>query len=171
MNGRLNRLYELRDRYRVAVANVPATAARRTDPEIQARGVKFARAQKQFNLELANRRRVTAHSGTPMGLATQVPTTSPQFLGLILQEQRRVATALEALAGLVPIMQGLADTIVQALQAAQAAGQGGGQGDSDDSDDDDDGGALVDPLEQPIEDAINEVAGDEEAVGGGSDAE
>ena len=67
--------------------------------------MKFARAQKQFNLELANRRRVAAHTGTPIGVATQVPTTSPQFLGLILHEQRRVASALKALAGLVPLLE------------------------------------------------------------------
>lgn len=64
-----------------------------------ATGVKLARCQRAFNLELADHRRIAAHSGTPVGLPTQVPTTSPQFLGLILTEQRRIADALEQLVG------------------------------------------------------------------------
>jgi hypothetical protein len=96
MNGRLNRLYQLRARYDAAVtaANVP-----RTDAGVIAAGVKLARCQRQFNLELANRRRVAAHTGTPVGVPTQVPTTSPHYLGLILVEQRRIAAALEQLVG------------------------------------------------------------------------
>jgi hypothetical protein len=94
MNGRLNRVYQLRGRYNTAVdnANTP-----RTDAAVIAAGVKLARCQRQFNLELANHRRVAAHTGTPLGVPTQVPTTTPQFLGLILVEQRRIAAALEQL--------------------------------------------------------------------------
>ena len=111
MNGRLNRLYRLRGLYRNAVNAVASVAERKTNADILTRGLRFARAQRQFNLELADRRRVAARTGTPMGVATQVPTTSPQYLGLILAEQRqlvaeqrqlvaaqgRVANALEAL--------------------------------------------------------------------------
>jgi hypothetical protein len=46
-----------------------------------------------------------------MGMATQVPTTSPQFLGLILAEQRtiardqnRIANALESIVPLLEII-------------------------------------------------------------------
>jgi hypothetical protein len=94
VNGRVNRLYRLRAAYDAAVT---AAATPRTDAEVIATGVKLARAQRQFNVELTDRRRVAAHSGTPMGVSTQVPTTSPQFLGLILAEQRRIAAALEQL--------------------------------------------------------------------------
>jgi hypothetical protein len=94
LNGRLNRLYRLRSAYDAAVtaANTP-----KTDAAVIKTGVKLARCQRQFNLELANRRRIASHTGTPLGVATQVPTTSPQFLGLILVEQRRIASALEQL--------------------------------------------------------------------------
>ncbi|KAL5370656.1 hypothetical protein DPSP01_014730 [Paraphaeosphaeria sporulosa] len=67
-----------------------------------------------------------------MGVATQVPTTSPQFLGLILHEQRRVASALEALAGLVPLLEVIAANHIPPAAADDA-------GDSDGSDDDDEG--------------------------------
>ncbi|KAL5370857.1 hypothetical protein DPSP01_014628 [Paraphaeosphaeria sporulosa] len=71
LNGRLNRLYQLRDHYLATIAAAPASAiARRADANIQRTGLKFARCQKQFNLELYNRRRIAAHSGTPMGMAT-----------------------------------------------------------------------------------------------------
>lgn len=93
-NGRLNRLYILRARYDAAVL---AAATPKTDAQVIKSGVKLARCQRQFNLELANYRRNAAHTGTPVGVATQVPTTSPQFLGLILAEQRRIAAALEQL--------------------------------------------------------------------------
>jgi len=112
MNGRLNRLYRLRDLYRQAVNQVDNVAARKTDPQIQNRGLKFARAQRQFNLELANRRRTAAHTGTPMGVATQVPTTSPQFLGLILAEQRRIAEDQNRIANALEALVPLATTIV-----------------------------------------------------------
>lgn len=94
MNGRLNRLYRLRARYDAAVN---AAEKPKTDAGVIAAGVKLARCQHQFNLELANRRRVAAHSGTPLGVPTQVPATSPQYLSLILVEQRRIAAALEQL--------------------------------------------------------------------------
>lgn len=97
MNGRLNRLYTLRGLYEAAVANAGVP---RNDAAVRATGVKLARCQRQFNLELTSRRRTAAHTGTPMGVATQVPTTAPQFLGLILVEQRRIATALEQIVGL-----------------------------------------------------------------------
>jgi len=112
MNGRLNRLYRLRGLYRNAVAAVENVAARKTDPQIQNRGLRFARAQRQFNLELASLRRVAAHTGTPMGVATQVLTTSPQFLGLILAEQRRIAGALEAQASALGELVPLARAVV-----------------------------------------------------------
>jgi hypothetical protein len=94
MNGRLNRLYRLRTVYNTAVTHA---ATPKTDADVIAAGVKLARCQRQFNLELASRRRTAAHTGTPLGVATQVPTTSPQYLGLILVEQRRIAAALEQL--------------------------------------------------------------------------
>ena len=97
LNSRVNRLYVLRDRYRAAVQAVPGGAARKTDAGVQAAGLLLARAQKRFNLELSSRRRIAAYSRTPLGVATRVPTTTPQFLGLILHEQRRIATALESL--------------------------------------------------------------------------
>jgi hypothetical protein len=67
MNGRLNRLYQLRARYDAAVttANVP-----RTDAGVIAAGVKLARCQRQFNLELANRRRVAAYTRTSVRVPT-----------------------------------------------------------------------------------------------------
>ncbi|KAL5371634.1 hypothetical protein DPSP01_014123 [Paraphaeosphaeria sporulosa] len=129
LNGRLNRLYQLRDRYLAAIAAAPAGAvARRADANIQRIGLKFARCQKQFNLELYNRRRIAAHSGTPMGMATQVPTTSPQYLGLILVEQRRIAAALEGLAGLVPLLEIIAANYV----AASAVGDNNDGSNNDD---------------------------------------
>lgn len=96
MNGRLNRLYALRRAYDTAVTNA---AVPRTNAAVIAAGVKLARCQRQFNLELSSRRRTAAHTGTPMGVPTQVPTTSPQFLSLILVEQRRIASALEQIVG------------------------------------------------------------------------
>lgn len=93
-NGRLNRLIVLRGRYDAAIV---AATTPKTDAGVIAAGVKLARCQRQFNLELSNLRRTAAHTGTPIGVATQVPTTSPQFLGLILVEQRRIAAALEQL--------------------------------------------------------------------------
>lgn len=86
-NGRLNRLYALRDAYDIAVTNANEP---RSNDQVRRTGVRLARCQRQFNLELSNHRRIAAHSGTPLGVATQVPTTSPQFLGLLLEEHRQV---------------------------------------------------------------------------------
>ena len=94
MNRRLNQLYRLRTSYNAAVVNA---ATPKTDAVVITTGVKLAYCQRQFNLELANRRRLAAHTGTPISVATQIPTTSPQYLGLILVEQRRIAAALEQL--------------------------------------------------------------------------
>ncbi|KAL5407707.1 hypothetical protein PMIN03_006992 [Paraphaeosphaeria minitans] len=55
MNSRLNRLYGLRDRYNIAVLETPG-GERKTSDRIKDTGLKFARAQKQFNLELASRK-------------------------------------------------------------------------------------------------------------------
>jgi len=92
MVGKLNRLYRLRAKYDTAVSNSD-------NPRISAivlgAGAKLARCQRQFNLELATRRRTAAHTGTPMGVPTQIPKTSADFLSLILVEQRRIAGALE----------------------------------------------------------------------------
>jgi hypothetical protein len=96
INGRLNRLYSLRGLYDAAIV---AAADPKVDALVIRAGVKLARCQRQFNLELSNRRRVAAHTGTPLGVPTQVPTPTPQFLGLILVEQRRIAGALEQLVG------------------------------------------------------------------------
>jgi hypothetical protein len=92
MVGKLNQLYRLRGKYDTAVsdANNPRISA-----IVLGAGVKLARCQRQFNLELATRRRTAAHTGTPMGVPTQIPKTSADFLSLILVEQRRIAGALE----------------------------------------------------------------------------
>jgi hypothetical protein len=96
MNGRVNRLYRLKAAYDQAVTDA---ATPQTNAAVIATGVKLARCQRQFNLELAHYRRIAAHSGTPVGVPTQVPTTTPQFLSLILVEQRKIAAALEQIVG------------------------------------------------------------------------
>ena len=92
MVGKLNRLYRLRSRYDIAVSK---SENPRISAAVLGTGVKLARCQRQFNLELATRRRTAAHTGTPVGVPTQVPKTSADFLSLILVEQRRIAGALE----------------------------------------------------------------------------
>jgi hypothetical protein len=92
MVGKLNRLYRLRVKYDTAVSN---SNNPRISATVLGAGAKLARCQRQFNLELATRRRTAAHTGTPMGVPTQIPKTSADFLSLILVEQRRIAGALE----------------------------------------------------------------------------
>ena len=96
LNGRVNRLYHLRDVFDLAVSRADDP---KTDRSVAKTGIKLARAQRKFNLELSNRRRAAARSGVPLGAATRVPTSTPQFLSLILVEQRRIAAALEQLVG------------------------------------------------------------------------
>ncbi|KAB2101582.1 hypothetical protein AG0111_0g10138 [Alternaria gaisen] len=116
MVGKLNRLYRLRSKYDTAVSNSDNP---RISAVVLSAGAKLARCQRQFNLELATRRRTDAHTGTPMGVPTQVPKTSADFLSLILVEQRRIAVALE-----------------QAVKhLAHSNGMAGESDDSDDSDD------------------------------------
>ena len=83
--------------------------------------MKLARAQRAFNLEFAHLRRVAAHSGTPIGVSTQVPTTTPQMLSLLLAEHRsnnglleRNARATEALAESIANLANSAAAIVSA---------------------------------------------------------
>ena len=88
-NGRVERLYVLRDRYDNAVANSAGVAAR---------GLTLARAQRQFNLQLATYRREAEHRGVAVGLPTQVPANVEDFMSLMLVEHRRMADAQETLA-------------------------------------------------------------------------
>lgn len=60
-------------------------------------GTRLARYQKLFNSELAVLRLRTGREGGQVSLATHVPTTSPDFLRLILREERRKADAAEEL--------------------------------------------------------------------------
>ncbi|KAB2099044.1 hypothetical protein AG0111_0g12727 [Alternaria gaisen] len=64
MVGKLNRLYRLRSKYDTAVSNSDNP---RISAVVLSAGAKLARCQRQFNLELATRRRTAAHTGTPIG--------------------------------------------------------------------------------------------------------
>jgi hypothetical protein len=121
LGAKVNRLYALRRSYDNAVVNAGDPRAARTEAEVVRTGVKLARAQRAFNLEFSNIRRVAAHSGTPLGVPTQVPTTTPQMLSLLLAEHRsnnglleRNARATEALAESIASLAASAATIVSA---------------------------------------------------------
>jgi hypothetical protein len=75
----------LRDRY---VAAVAAAANPRTDANVQATGLRLARAQRSAVQALQDLRRTSARAGASINPRTNNPTTSADFLGLILQEQR-----------------------------------------------------------------------------------
>ena len=81
--------------------------------------MKLTRTQRAFNLEFSHLRRVTAHLGTPISVPTQVPTTTPQILGLLLAEHcsnnamlERNAKATEALAEAITSLANSAAVIV-----------------------------------------------------------
>ncbi|RYN56246.1 hypothetical protein AA0117_g13260 [Alternaria alternata] len=135
MVGKLNRLYRLRVKYDTAVSN---SNNPRISATVLGAGAKLARCQRQFNLELATRRRTAAHTGTPMGVPTQIPKTSADFLSLILVEQRRIAGALEQVVKHMAHSNGMA-------------------GEGDDTDDSDDPSTLGDDESQ---------AGGSEGAGG-----
>ncbi|KAH8643524.1 hypothetical protein IG631_00987 [Alternaria alternata] len=148
MVGKLNRLYRLRSRYDIAVSK---SENPRISAAVLGTGVKLARCQRQFNLELATRRRTAAHTGTPVGVPTQVPKTSADFLSLILVEQRRIAGALEQIVKHMALQGGM-----------------GGENDGDDSsgDDSDDESGPSDS-ESQVGSAAG--SGDENAAAGGGE--
>ncbi|OAL52641.1 hypothetical protein IQ07DRAFT_379335 [Pyrenochaeta sp. DS3sAY3a] len=96
LNSRMNRVYGLQTAHNNTIANA---ANARTDPTVKRSGIKLARAQRGMNLALASFKRIAAHTGTPVGVPTLVPTTTPDYLSLVLVEQRRLAVAIEEIAG------------------------------------------------------------------------
>ena len=95
-NGIYERLYILRDRYEAAVqAAGPGAAVRRANHQVQATGLRLARAQRSAIQALQDDRRIAARSGVALDPATKNPETSADFLGLILREQRAQTTAAQ----------------------------------------------------------------------------
>ena len=90
LNGRYERLYELRDDYEAAVAN---TATPKTDAQVKQTGLKLARAQRTATQDLQHRRMAASRAGTSINPATKNPETSADFLGLILKEQKEQTAA------------------------------------------------------------------------------
>lgn len=101
---------------------VEAAVNPRIDDEVRRTGVALTRAQHQFNRELASSRRLAARFGVPMGVASRNPTTTPEYLGLILRQQRqlvsvqeRIASSLEAIAKSVDSLSRAAPDLVSSL--------------------------------------------------------
>ncbi|GAB7357808.1 hypothetical protein MBLNU459_g0794t1 [Dothideomycetes sp. NU459] len=152
-NARVDRLYVMRDTYEAAVAAVPGNnaAAKRADAAVQAAGLKLARFQKLFNQELEVRRRRAARSGIPLTQPTHTPTTTPEFLALILGEQRgqsavaaHAAVAADRLAAAAERSAAAAEKQAKALEGLLALRRADAEtlidttGGNDDDDDDDD---------------------------------
>lgn len=83
--------------YATAVENAGREA--KDDAEVLRHGAKAARMQQLFNEQLARRRLVAARTGEGLVLPKHAPKSTPEFLALGLVEQRRMATAMESLAG------------------------------------------------------------------------
>ena len=133
-NGRYERLFILKDSYDAAVTAAGDAATARTDPEVERTGLRLARAQKTVTKSLQQRRIAAARSGQRLTNATSNPTTTQDFLALILVEQRGIRTALESVCSHLYRMWVIANSYVQIAATALRANTGGAGNDDDDSD-------------------------------------
>src|SRR4051812_16988187 len=93
-NARVERLYVLHAAHAAGVQAAPAP--KKPNAPVQAPGVRLPRSQNLYSNQRAAYRLHASRTGAPGGLATHAPASTPDFLGLTLAEQRRIANASEA---------------------------------------------------------------------------
>lgn len=87
----------MRDSYNAAVAAaVAAGTPPKDDAQVKAKGLKLARAQRTATKSLQADRRAARLSGVPLQSRTNNPTTTPDFLALLLREHRGLVALTDA---------------------------------------------------------------------------